>query len=164
MNTIISIGTVLLMSAGILLVFTRHTVGVRGFAGQRARPASGTGVLFGFAGVAFAYLAFLLAARWDVVIASADKIFLAVGLVLTMIAGMIVRVVSSNYQASRQLFQVDWQQLVFPMLFCPIVFFPVWSIASEGGSDLFVFHAAFLNGYFWESIVASAQSSQHDAK
>lgn len=167
-NAITIIPIVLTLGA-LLLAFLRRTSSgalesprARSLDTGGAKDRSGTIVLGVFGVIVVIYAVFAAFAYGDKIREYVDDFWLAGGLLLTMIAGMIVRVVSANYQARRVLFKVNWQELVFPMVFSPIVFFPVWSITTEGQSGLFVFHAAFLNGYFWESIVASTRSPSED--
>ena len=94
------------------------------------------------------------------VVLSEDKFYLAVGLFFTMAAGMLVQVISSNYKRDARLLEVTPSQLVYPLLFSPIVYYGIWAVASTSSAGMFSFYAAFLNGYFWESVVSSAQTSR----
>jgi hypothetical protein len=78
-------------------------------------------------------------------------------LFLTMVGGMFVQVLASNRQSERPLWHVSSSQLVFPLLFSLVVFYPIWLIGEAGDKGFFAFYAAFLNGYFWESIVSNVQ-------
>ena len=84
------------------------------------------------------------------------EISFALWLFFTMIFGMFVQVLSRNYREKRKLFQIGWEQLVFPLLFSIIIFYPIWGIISSSNKSYFSFYCAFLNGYFWENIVAEA--------
>jgi hypothetical protein len=75
-----------------------------------------------------------------------------------MIAGMFVQVLASNYREGNPLFAIEFGRLMFPLLFSLVVFYPIWSLAAGAPQNLFVFHAAFLNGYFWESVVSAARA------
>jgi hypothetical protein len=86
-----------------------------------------------------------------------DKIYLMGGLFLMMIAGMFVQVIAANYAKDQELFKVSAQQLIYPTLFSIIVYFGIWTVVSSNGVSLFSFYAAFLNGYFWESVVTSSK-------
>lgn len=116
-----------------------------------------TGVLGSFAALLLLFAAIAVWRYWERVTALGDTLFLAIGLLLTMAGGMFVQVLSSNYTHDRPLFQVTPSQLLYPLLFSPIVFYPIWLIGDEQGAQLFPFYAAFLNGYFWQSVVASAK-------
>lgn len=87
----------------------------------------------------------------------ADDVLFAIWLVLSMIAGMFVQVLAANYRARRRLFDISRDRLIFPLLFSVIVFYPIWAVAASAPRGFFVIHAAFLNGYFWESIVSTAK-------
>jgi hypothetical protein len=86
-----------------------------------------------------------------------DEIIFAVWLVLAMIGGMLAQVVAANYRAHNELFSVSRDRLLYPLLFSVIVFYPVWALAASSTRGFFAIHAAFLNGYFWESIVSAAK-------
>lgn len=94
---------------------------------------------------------------WNAIKQREDLAFTMIGLLLTMVAGMFVQVITSNYRASTPLFHVTASQLAYPLLFSPIVFYPVWALTTGGSQHLFAFYAAFLDGYFWESVVSSAK-------
>jgi len=100
---------------------------------------------------------------WDAIMLREDLAFTMGGLLLTMVAGMFVQVITSNYKASSPLFHVTASQLAYPLLFSPIVFYPVWALTTGGSQHLFAFYAAFLDGYFWESVVSSAKTVNVDA-
>lgn len=120
-----------------------------------AKVTSGAKVLLYFS-AAIAVFATLTAARyWDSIKTNGDLWMFGVWLFLTMVAGMFVQVIAANYRAGKPLFSVSASQLVFPLLFSTIVFYPVWVIGTSAQVNLFSFHAAFLNGYFWESVVSS---------
>ena len=76
---------------------------------------------------------------------------------IAMIAGMFAQVLASNYRAGHGLFDISRDRLLFPLLFSIIVFYPIWAVAASAPKGFFVIHAAFLNGYFWESIVSGAK-------
>lgn len=149
-------GVVVIIVLGIFVpALTRNRT--RAIADTGRRP-SGQYVLFGFACVVALYGGLVTWQYWEQIKALADQLYLAFGLGLVMIAGMFVRVLSGNHQAQRPLFAVSATELIYPMLFSPIVFFAIW-VLDDGSSrgKLFLFHAAFLNGFFWESIVSAAR-------
>jgi len=118
------------------------------------RLAPATMVLGAFAVLVFVFACAALINYRDRL--SADLIFLAVGLLFAMIFGMFVQVLVSNHNQSKPLLEVSSSQLVFPLLFSPMVYFPIWSLASSHPSTFSVY-AAFLNGYFWEHVVTSTR-------
>jgi hypothetical protein len=114
-------------------------------------------VLAGFAVVAVLFASVVVWRYWEHVVGLGDTLFLAVGLLLMMVAGMFVQVLSSNYTEDRSLLQISTWQLLYPLLFSPIVFYPIWLIGNEQGAEAFSFYAAFLNGYFWQSVVKATR-------
>lgn len=116
-------------------------------------------LLLGFAFVVLCFGGSAAIHFWNQISVTADKMYLALGLFFTMVAGMFVQVITSNYKAgASSLFAVTTAQLVYPVLFSPIVYYAIWAVASVSSSvGLFSFYAAFLNGYFWQSVVTSAQ-------
>lgn len=98
---------------------------------------------------------------WSTVQENQDLLFFAFWLFLTMVFGMFVQVFASNYRSGKPLFDVTVSRLTFPLLFSLIVYYPIWAIAASAPGGLFPFYAAFLNGYFWESVVSAAQLPAH---
>jgi hypothetical protein len=118
-------------------------------------------LLLGFACIVFFFGGSAAIHYWQRLYLTADKFYLALGLFFTMVAGMFVQVITSNYKAgATSLLSVTTAQLVYPVLFSPIVYYAIWAVASVSASaGLFSFYAAFLNGYFWQSVVTSAQKA-----
>lgn len=87
-----------------------------------------------------------------------DSSYFTIWLFLTMVFGMFVQVLTSNYRLGKPMLEISAAQLVFPLLFSILVFYPIWAMASSGTQNFFAIHAAFLNGFFWESIVSSTKS------
>ncbi len=85
----------------------------------------------------------------------ADDFFFFGWLFLTMTFGMIVSVLLTKIREGRPLTEVTVVQLLVPMFFSLVVFYPIWAIASSSPRNFFAFYTAFLNGYFWDKIVAS---------
>ena len=85
-----------------------------------------------------------------------DELFYALWLILVMFAGMFVQVLAHSYH-TRKTFSISKEQLILPLLFSIVVFYPIWAIATSSARGFFVIHAAFLNGYFWESVVTAAR-------
>lgn len=128
-------------------------------------PPSATPVLFVFAVIVVIFLGVASWHYWPQLQASGDYLFLGGGLFLMMMAGMFVQVLTSNYTENKPLFQVSSSRLLYPLLFSPIVFYPIWLVGDKEGARLFSFYAAFLNGYFWQSVVAAAKRPEPpDAK
>lgn len=118
---------------------------------------AGQKVLVGFAVIVAVFGLLMIVRYWSFLKQNQDVVFFAVGLFLTMIGGMFVQVVVANYKAGHPLFDVTASQLIFPLLFSIIVFYPIWAIGTGSEKSFFAFYAAFLNGYFWETVVASAK-------
>jgi hypothetical protein len=118
-------------------------------------------LLLCFAGVVVCFGGSAVIHFWNQISVSGDKMYLALGLFITMVAGMFVQVITSNYKAgTSNLFAVTTAQLIYPVLFSPIVYYAIWAVASASSSaGVFSFYAAFLNGYFWQSVVTSAQKA-----
>lgn len=126
----------------------------------RRLDASGQ-LLFGFACIVFYFGGSAAIHYWQRMYLTADKFYLALGLFFTMVGGMFVQVISANYKSgAASLFAVTTAELIYPVLFSPIVYYAIWAVASASASaGLFSFYAAFLNGYFWQSVVTSAQKA-----
>jgi hypothetical protein len=118
-------------------------------------------LLLAFACVVFYFGGSAAIHYWQRMYLTADKFYLALGLFFTMVGGMFVQVITANYKAgAASLFAVTTAQLIYPVLFSPIVYYSIWAVASASASaGLFSFYAAFLNGYFWQSVVTSAQKA-----
>lgn len=118
----------------------------------------GMRILTGFTVIVFAFGLLTLKRFWPEIERNEKNLYFAAWLFLTMVAGMFVQVLASNYREGNPLFVIEAGRLVFPLLFCLVVFYPIWSLAAGAPTNLFVFHAAFLNGYFWESVVSAARA------
>lgn len=129
---------------------------------NRARDASRTSgwVLAVFATIAVIFAIAAAWRYWPQVIALGDTFFFAGALLLVMVAGMFVQVLSSNFNHDRPLLAITPSELLYPLLFSPIVFYPIWIVGNHQGAQVFSFYAAFLNGYFWQSVVAAAKRPQ----
>jgi hypothetical protein len=145
---------VLIAAIGVLISLSGPRIW--GATAAKRRP-SGHFLLLGLAVIAFLYGVLLVVYYWSWIAANAGLLILGGGLLLAMIAGMVVSVLSANVKAKRPLLNVSAPQLVYPMLFSPIVFYPIWTLNNgAAGSTLFLVYAAFVNGYFWERIVSDA--------
>ena len=112
-------------------------------------------IFFALVGV---YMILIIIRYWDSIRTNEDLIFYGGGLFLAMTFGMFVRVMARNHQEGRPFFDVEASDLIYPLLFSLIVYYPIWALAADAPKGLFPIHAAFLNGYFWESIVSSARA------
>jgi hypothetical protein len=134
----------------------------RGLASRASRLSSGGKVLLGLAIVVVGYGLFALWYYWNDIAVQADKAFGIAGLFIAMVVGMVVRVVSAAYDGKGSFKRITPAQLLYPMLFSPIVFFPAWGLMTGGDVDVFAFYTAFLNGYFWESVVSTVKAPAAD--
>lgn len=121
-------------------------------------------VLVYFAVVVGIFAILTLRRYWLALRENEDIIYFAVWLFIAMVAGMFVQVLSSNYRSGKPLFEVKPDQLIFPLLYALVVFYPIWAIGASAPKSLFSFYAAFLNGYFWETVVSSAKLPTPPAK
>jgi len=78
-------------------------------------------------------------------------------LFLTMAFGMSVQVLATNFREGQPLMSVESSQLLYPLLFSIVVFYPIWGIGASAPRNFFSFYAAFLNGFFWQTVVAAAK-------
>lgn len=122
-------------------------------------------VLLGFGLIVIYFAGSAIIHYWKYISVSVDQFYLGSGLFLAMIAGMFVQVITANYKAATGgLLAVTPAQLIYPVLFSPIVYYAIWSVASvPGTARLFSLYAAFLNGYFWQSVVSSAETAKKSA-
>jgi hypothetical protein len=149
--------SLILTMLGVLLSATVFKGVVRSEAFRLRNLKTGLRILVMFAFIVLLFLIAVVIRYWSSIKANEDIIYYGIGLFLAMCAGMFVRVIASNRQAGRPLFDVDASTLLFPLLFSLVVFYPIWSLAADAPRGLFPVHAAFLNGYFWESIVAGVK-------
>lgn len=122
-----------------------------------SNTAPGTIVLLSFAALVVIFGLVTLVRYWAELKAAQGSAFLAVWLFVAMVAGMFLRVIVMNYQINRRLFDVTATQLVFPVLFSVIVFYPIWAIGMSATDKVFALYAAFLNGFFWETVVTNVK-------
>jgi hypothetical protein len=121
---------------------------------EQRRARTLMSVLFWFT-IAFAVLT---AGRyWHELWTHLDDVIFSIWLAITMVVGMLVQVLAANYRSTSKLMPVTFDRLIFPLLFSIIVFYPIWALAASAPRNFFVFHAAFLNGYFWEHVVSTTQ-------
>lgn len=120
---------------------------------------SGKKILYAFAAIVAIFGAFAIYTYRALLFKSIDDVFYLCGVVLTMIFGMFVQVLYSAYRENRN-FKVTATQLVLPLLFSIVVFYPTWTTAAGSVRGLYAFYVAFLNGFFWESLVTAAKPPQ----
>lgn len=152
----IEIATALLILAGVFLSFARRvgTVAIS----AAPRPA-GVNYLRAFALFILIFAGVTVAFYWEQLRSRGEDILFFGWLLLAMVAGMFAQVMAENYRSRKRLFDIPRDRLLYPLLFSVIVFYPVWALASSSEPNFFVVQAAFLNGYFWESIVSAARPS-----
>jgi hypothetical protein len=123
----------------------------------RSRLEPGQRVLVGFAVIVLAFGAVTVVRFWPEIKRNENLFYYGGWLFLVMLFGMFVQVIAANYRSGKPLFEVTASQLIFPVLFSIIVFYGVWVTASSAQGGLFPIYAAFLNGYFWESVVSATK-------
>jgi hypothetical protein len=119
--------------------------------------SSGKPVLIGFLVIVLALMAATLYYYWGQIPINRSMIFLGVWLFVAMVAGMFVQVIAGNHADNNPLFDVTIDRIVWPLLFCIIVFYPIWVVGSSAESKAFALYSAFLNGFFWETVVKQAK-------
>lgn len=143
-------------------VFSLVLTGIAGFLfpdrPARARTQSGIAVLLVFLFIALILGAVVLASHWKQLLAARDTVLGAAVLMVAMIGGMFARVIARNYELGHEPFDLKASQLLYPLVFSVIVFYPIWVQSGSTSPSFFAVHAAFLNGYFWESVVSAAQA------
>jgi|GEM_PF-3168097 len=127
--------------------------------GQPKPPMqSSTKLLWGLAALVLLFGIYTAYHYWGQLRINQDAFIFSLWLFVSMIAGMVVQVLVSNYHAGKtKLGDVTASQLLFPLLFSVIVYYPVWAVAASGPKSFYALYAAFLNGYFWENIVSKAK-------
>ena len=119
----------------------------------------GASVLKWFALIVVIYATMLGILYWDIIKTIQDQLMLSFGLFISMVGGMFLQVISFNHKNKKDIFDVSAYQLLYPILFSVIVFYPIWIATKNSDSIYFSVYTAFLNGYFWESIVSSAKKT-----
>lgn len=128
---------------------------------RELQPGAQLLLVFGLVTLAFGVISVIK--YWDDIRQYEFSIYLGVWLFLAMVAGMFVRVLATNHESGAPIFDVNASDLVYPLLFSLVVFYPIWALAADGRGGLFPIHAAFLNGYFWESVVAAARRNHQES-
>lgn len=86
-----------------------------------------------------------------------DSVVFMSWLFITMVAGMMARLISTQCRSSKPQAKITGIQLALPLMFSLVVFYPIWTMATAEEHTFFSFYSAFLNGFFWESVVSNAQ-------
>jgi hypothetical protein len=152
--TFLMVSVAILTLAGALLPMTAKRESVEFGASP---PNTGVPYLVTFGLIVIAFGAFTTKYYWEEIFVNANDVIFVIGLCLAMIGGMFVQVLAANHRARRPLFSVSRDDLLFPLLFSIIVFYPIWAVTATAPKGFLSIHAAFLNGYFWESVVSAAK-------
>ena len=127
--------------------------------GRKEAIAPAKKFLLGLSAVVFVFGISTTIRYWSSIMANLDMLIFSGWLFVTMLFGMAVQVIATNYRTKGKLFDaISWDQIIFPILFSVVVFYPIWALSTTSPKSFFVIHAAFLNGYFWESIVSAAKA------
>lgn len=128
--------------------------------GRQDLTATGPGeiVLTVFSVVAAIAMAAALWFHWNQIKAQLPGILEAGGALVVLIAGMIARTVMSNLDAGQPPLDGGWLHWLRPLLVSPIVFGSMWfSLPKEQRSLAFLLYSAFVNGYFWQSVLEGSR-------
>jgi len=120
------------------------------------RPA-GPRVLFLFAIFVGILGAVTVVSKWNYLLTHRGEVLYFVWLVTAMVFGMFAQVLELNIREGRSWHRLTATELLLPTLFSIVVFYPIWSSTASGPHTFFSFYSAFLNGYFWKTIAASAK-------
>lgn len=91
---------------------------------------------------------------WKQIKAQLPGILEAGGALVVLVGGMIARTVMSNLDAGQPPLDGGWWHWLRPLLVSSIVFGSMWfSIPKEQRSLAFLLYSAFVNGYFWHSVL-----------
>ena len=151
-------GTLAILSGVFSLVLTIIAGFLFASRPAKAQVQSGIIVLLVFLLIVFALGALVLVSNWKQLLEHRDMVLGAAVLLVAMVGGMFARVSARNYELGHEPFDLKASQLLYPLIFSVIVFYPIWTQSGATGPSFFAVHAAFLNGYFWESVVSAAQA------
>jgi hypothetical protein len=124
---------------------------------QRTRYQPATLILSVFALVVLAFGLLTAFLNWEKVIAEKDSLFFGAWLFLAMVGGMFAQVLWTNTKEGSDFSNVSASQLLFPLLFSIMVFYPIWAVGTSASNNFFAIYAAFVNGYFWKTVVANTK-------
>lgn len=116
-------------------------------------------ILTGFLIIIIIYLLITSLVYQDVIFISKDILLKYIGLFLMMVAGMFCSVIKENYESGRGLFDVDDNNLIYPLLFSVFVFYPILIISDSDINNKSLFYTSFLNGYFWKTVITKAEEA-----
>ena len=120
-------------------------------------PQSGRIVLLAFTALVLIFAVVTVVTYWEVIASNIDNVYFLVWLFFAMVGGIFAQVLVNNYRHGLPLLSVSASELVFPLLLAPIIFYSVWAVASSAPQTAFAFYSAFVNGFFWENVVASVK-------
>jgi len=60
---------------------------------------------------------------------------------------------TTSCSSELEIYPLTWEKTLFSL----VVFYPIWALVADAPRNLFAFYAAFLNGFFWETVVANAR-------
>ena len=87
---------------------------------------------------------------------SRANVLFSVSLLLAIVGGVFTSVIAKNYKQKRPFSKVTAFQLLFPLVFVPMVIFAIFVTGEKigiGQNPFFGLCAAFTYGYFWERVV-----------
>lgn len=131
---------------------------------KQEKKRGGKSILIVFAAILLIFGVVNAVFYWNQIRTKEDLALLVLGLILAMVSGMFVQVLAANYRSGNPLFAVGAAELIFPLLFSLIVFYPIWALATNGTHSLFSYYTAFLNGYFWQNVVSAARLPSRNPK
>lgn len=112
-------------------------------------------------GLLFLLVATVAAVRyrdWLAALLSQGNMLFLASLFLAMAGGMFTSVIAKNYREKRAFSEVTAFQLLFPLVFSPMVFFAIYLTSGKinlGQDPTFGLCTAFIYGYFWERVVVA---------
>jgi hypothetical protein len=101
---------------------------------------------------------------WKEIIQNRNNILISSWLFLAMVLGMLVEVVTENRKSGKPLLNVTLSQILYPLLFSIVVFYPIWLSSINSNNRFFGIYTAFLNGYYWKNTVASSKPRRNNTK
>jgi hypothetical protein len=126
-------------------------------AAEKPRLKSVTLVLCAFAVIVIAYGAATAYLNWDKLVAEKESLFFGAWLFLAMVGGMFAQVLQSATKEGSDFSNISASQLLFPLLFSIMVFYPIWAVGTSASNNFFAIYAAFVNGFFWKTVVANTR-------
>jgi len=125
---------------------------------SRGDAKNGAKIIFSiFALIIVIYFLLCAIIYWDKIVLSTDNMILCVWMFIFMIIGMFVQVISSNHHSGKSIFAIEAGDILYPLLFSVIVYYPTYLIGLSSSNKAFSLYAACINGYFWQSIVTNVK-------